>query len=77
MDEWFLDGKEVPVTHPLSFERAGREMCFNRIRPELRMPDANLHFPKADTTPYRNSWDRVRCAVMQGGQGDVETLGVQ
>ena len=70
MDEWFLDGKEVPVTHPLSFERADGEMCFNRIHSELRMPDANLHFPKADTTPYRNSWDRVRCAVMQGGQGD-------
>ena len=72
MDEWFLDGKEVPVTHPLSFERADREMCFNRIRPELRMPDANLHFPKADATPYRKSWDGVRCAVMQGGQGDVK-----
>ena len=72
MDEWFLDGKEVPVTHPLSFERADREMCFNRIRPELRMPDANLHFPKADTAPYRKSWDGVRCAVMQGGQGDVK-----
>ena len=72
MDEWFLDGKEVPVTHPLSFERADREMCFNRIRPELRMPDANLHFPKADTAFYRKSWDGVRCAVMQGGQGDVK-----
>ena len=72
MDEWFLDGKEVPVTHPLSFERADRELCFDRIRPELRMPDANLHFPKADTTPYQKSWNGVRCAVMQGGQGDVK-----
>lgn len=72
MDEWFLDGKEMPVTHPLSFERADREMCFNRIRPELRMPDSNLHFPKANTAPYRKIWDGVRCAVMQGGQGDVK-----
>jgi glucosamine-6-phosphate deaminase len=72
MDEWFLDGKEVAVTHPLSFERADRELCFNRIRPELRMPDSNLHFPKADTTVYRKSWGGVRCAVMQGGQGDVK-----
>ena len=72
MDEWFLDGKEVSVTHPLSFERADRELCFNRIRPELRMPDMNLHFPKADTTAYRKSWNGVRCAVMQGGQGDVK-----
>ncbi len=72
MDEWFLDGKEVPVTHPLSFERADRELCFSRIRPELRMPDTNLHFPKADTAPYRKSWNGIRCAVMQGGQGDVK-----
>ena len=36
------------------------------------MPDSNLHFPKADTKPYRKSWDGVRCAVMQGGQGDVK-----
>ena len=74
MDEWFdtETGREVPVTHPLSFERADREMCFSRIRKELRMPDSNLHFPKADTTSYRKSWDGVRCAVMQGGQGDVK-----
>ncbi|MBI5387278.1 MAG: glucosamine-6-phosphate isomerase [Verrucomicrobia bacterium] len=73
MDEWFLDGKEAPVTHPLSFERADRELCFKRIRRELVMPDTNLHFPKADTAAYRESWDAgVRCAVMQGGQGDVK-----
>jgi glucosamine-6-phosphate deaminase len=72
MDEWYLDGREMPVTHPLSFERADRELCFGRIRRELRMPDAQLHFPKADTTPYRRSWEGVRCAVMQGGQGDVK-----
>ena len=73
MDEWFLDGKEAPVTHPLSFEKADREMCFSRIRKELVMPDANLHFPKGDTSAYRKSWDAdVRCAVMQGGQGDVK-----
>ncbi len=73
MDEWVVDGREVPATHPLSFEKADRELCFDRIRPELRMPDANLHFPKADTTAYRQSWDAgVRCAVMQGGQGDVK-----
>ena len=73
MDEWFLDGREVPTSHPLSFEKADRELCFNRIRKELRMPDANLHFPKADTSAYRKSWDAgVRCVVMQGGQGDVK-----
>jgi glucosamine-6-phosphate deaminase len=72
MDEWFHEGAEVPVTHPLSFERADRDLCFSRIRRELRMPDANLHFPKADTRAYRKSWTGVRCAVMQGGQGDVK-----
>ncbi len=75
MDEWFdpATGRETPVTHPLSFERADRALCFSRIDRRLRMPDAHLHFPKADTAPYRKSWDAgVRCAVMQGGQGDVK-----
>jgi glucosamine-6-phosphate deaminase len=73
MDEWLVDGKEIANTHPLSFEHADRELCFNRIGQELRMPEANLHFPKADTTAYRASWESgVRCAVMQGGQGDVK-----
>lgn len=75
MDEWFDDktGREVAVTHPLSFERADRELCFNRIPRQLRMPDAHLHFPAADTHEYRATWDAgVRCAVMQGGQGDVK-----
>ena len=37
------------------------------------MPDEHLHFPKGDTSAYRTSWDSgVRCAVMQGGQGDVK-----
>jgi glucosamine-6-phosphate deaminase len=75
MDEW-LDGdtgREVPLSHPLSFERADRELCFNRIRRGLRMPEDHLHFPKADPHLYRQSWDvGVRCAVMQGGQGDVK-----
>lgn len=75
MDEWFdtETGREVPVTHPLSFERADREMCFDRIPRRQRMPDAHLHFPKADTAAYSKSYDAgVRCAVMQGGQGDVK-----
>lgn len=75
MDEWFdpSTGREVPASHPLSFERADRHLCFNRIDRRLRMPDAHLHFPKADTAEYRKSWDTgVRCAVMQGGQGEVK-----
>jgi glucosamine-6-phosphate deaminase len=73
MDEWFLGGREAPPTHPLSFEKADRELCFSRIRKDLVMPDANLHFPKADTAAYRKTWAAgARCAVMQGGQGDVK-----
>lgn len=73
MDEWHDGEREVPATHPLSFEKADRELCFERIRPELRMPDSQLHFPKADTGAYRASWEAgVRCAVMQGGQGDIK-----
>jgi len=73
MDEWYLDGREVPASHPLSFERADRELCFDRVRPELRMADANLHFPKADRlAEYTASYDKVRCVVMQGGQGEVK-----
>jgi len=72
MDEWFDGKKEVPVDHPLSFEKADREMCFNRIDRRLRMPDENLHFPKANIKPYCDSWEGVRCAVMQGGQGDIK-----
>jgi glucosamine-6-phosphate deaminase len=72
MDEWFMDGEEVSPDHPLSFEKADRELCFNRIRKELVMGDENLHFPKGDTTAYRKSWEGVRCAVMQGGQGDIK-----
>jgi glucosamine-6-phosphate deaminase len=72
MDEWYANGAEVPVTHPLSFERADRELCFNRIQRKLAMPEKNLHFPKATLTAYKKSWDGVRCAVMQGGQGDTK-----
>ena len=72
MDEWIGDdGKEVPLNHPLSFERADRELCFNRIK--RGFPENNLHFPAADTRRYINSWNgTIRCAVMQGGQGDIK-----
>ncbi|MGA0409956.1 MAG: glucosamine-6-phosphate isomerase, partial [Limisphaerales bacterium] len=72
MDEWCVDGKEVDVSHPLSFERADRELCFNRIARSRRMPEEHLHFPKADTRDFLGSWEGVRCALMQGGQGDVK-----
>jgi glucosamine-6-phosphate deaminase len=58
MDEWYDEhtGKETPVTHPLSFEKADRELCFNRIDKKLRIPEAGLHFPKGDVSDDVKSW---------------------
>ena len=73
MDEWFIGGREAPVTHPLSFARADLELCFNRISPKLRMPDSHLHFLTSRSIPeYVRSYDQARCLVMQGGQGEVK-----
>ncbi|MEE2706468.1 MAG: glucosamine-6-phosphate isomerase [Planctomycetota bacterium] len=72
MDEWVLDDREVPEGFSLSFARADRELLFNRVRPELQMPESNIHFPKADPTEYIASWESARCVVMQGGQGEVK-----
>ncbi len=73
MDEWYRDGTDVPVTHPLSFAWADLELCFNRIDPKLRMPQENLHFIRADNIrAYSASYDQARCLIMQGGQGEVK-----
>jgi len=72
MDEWVVNGKAAPMDFALSFARADMELCFNRIRPDLRMPMENIHFPTEDPAEYMASWDRARCVVMQGGQGEVK-----
>ena len=72
MDEWVIDGKAVAADHALSFKRGDMELCFNRIRPDLRMPEENLHFPIEELDEYMASWDKARCLVMQGGQGEVK-----
>jgi glucosamine-6-phosphate deaminase len=73
MDEWYVDGREVPVTHPLSFARADMDLCFRRIDKKLRMPDAHLHFIEAGKIDeYSRSYDKAKCLTMQGGQGDVK-----
>jgi glucosamine-6-phosphate deaminase len=72
MDEWTENGKAVLATHPLSFQKADMEMCFNRIDKRLRMPDSQIHFPVGDLDAYSRSYDQVRCIVMQGGQGEVK-----
>lgn len=72
MDEWVVDGREAAEDFPLSFARADMELCFNRIRPELRMPRENIHFPTANPREYIESYRQARCVVMQGGQGEVK-----
>ena len=73
MDEWYIDGREVAVDHPLSFARVDLELCFNRIEQSLRMPEENIHFPSADNLDaYSRSYDEYRCCIMQGGQGEVK-----
>jgi glucosamine-6-phosphate deaminase len=72
MDEWVVNGREAPLDFPLSFAKADMDLCFNRIRADLRMPRENLHFPAADPSEYLRSWQQVRCVVMQGGQGEVK-----
>jgi glucosamine-6-phosphate deaminase len=72
MDEWVVDGKAAGLDFPLGFARADMELCFNRIRSDLGMPPENLHFPAVDPAEYIASWDRARCVVMQGGQGEVK-----
>jgi glucosamine-6-phosphate deaminase len=72
MDEWVENGKPVPTSHPLSFARADKTMCFDRIDRKLRMPELNMHFPTGDLDAYSRSFDQIRCVVMQGGQGEVK-----
>ena len=72
MDEWIVDGVAVPPDFPISFAKADMEMCFNLIREDLRMPLANIHFPSERIEEFTATWDGVRCAVMQGGQGEVK-----
>ena len=72
MDEWVIDGKTVDANHPLSFAKADKELCFDRIDKSLRIPEKNLHFPSGDLEAYSKSYDDIRCVVMQGGQGEIK-----
>jgi glucosamine-6-phosphate deaminase len=72
MDEWVEGAEPVPISHHLSFAKADMELCFRRIDKKLAMPAANLHFPTGDLAAYGASFDSVRCAIMQGGQGEVK-----
>ena len=65
MDEWVVDGKEVGLDFPLSFAQADMDLCFDRIRPELRMPVENIHFPQAASlTPAGDKFCRLGLGKM-------------
>jgi glucosamine-6-phosphate deaminase len=72
MDEWVIDGQEVPISHPLSFARTNLQLCFDRIEKHLAMPREQMHFPTSQPARYTESFSQVRCAVMQGGQGEAK-----
>ncbi|MDD5598353.1 MAG: hypothetical protein PHV82_10445 [Victivallaceae bacterium] len=72
MDEWMVDGKAADIDFPLGFAKADMDLCFNRIRPELRMPAENMHFPSENPAEYIESWSKARCLLMQGGQGETK-----
>jgi len=72
MDEWMIDGKAADMDFPLGFAKADMDMCFNKIREELKMPMENMHFPSEDPTEYIESWGKARCLLMQGGQGETK-----
>jgi len=72
MDEWVENGVAVPPGHPLSFAKADKELCFDRMEESLRIDECNLHFPTGDLAAYSRSYDSVHCAVMQGGQGEIK-----
>ncbi len=72
MDEWIVNGKAVNMKFPLGFAKADMELCFNRIRKELRMPKENMHFPSEKPEAYMKSFDEAECLIMQGGQGSTK-----
>ncbi|MFA6816352.1 MAG: glucosamine-6-phosphate isomerase [Lentisphaeria bacterium] len=72
MDEWVVDGKAAGLDFPLGFAKADMDLCFNRIKKELRMPKENLHFPSEKPEKYIQSYKDVKCVLMQGGQGETK-----
>ena len=74
MDEWVVDGREVDAVAP-AVVRARRPRAVLRPHPagaaDARRQPALSRRPTS--AAYRESWNAgVRCAVMQGGQGDIK-----
>lgn len=53
MDEYCDDsGKPVPPDHPLSFKGEMRRLLFDRIDPELNIPEERIIFPSLENLPH-------------------------
>ena len=72
MDEWVVDGKEAGLRLPAELRPADMELCFNRIRPELRMPPRTSTSRRPTRRRTSRAGTQARCVVMQGGQGEVK-----
>ncbi len=67
----------LPAAHPLSFARADKELCFDRIKPELRMPRRHLHFPINDLAAYSRQLRPDPLRGDAGRAGRRQALGIQ
>lgn len=72
MDEYAdQDGNTAPVDWPGSFQKAMWSSFFSKIRPELRPPDSQIHFPTREALPDygRRIADLGGADVCYGGIG--------
>ena len=79
MDEW-VERRHGKCRSRIRFhfERADRELCFNRIRPELRMPDAQPALSRRPTRRATAQLGRRRAMRRDAGRaGRRQALGVQ
>ena len=65
---------KCPSTHPLSASRGPTASCASTASgPSCGCRTRTCISPRPTSTAYSASWDAgVRCAVMQGGQGEVK-----
>lgn len=63
MDEYCdWQGRAVSANHPLSFEGFIQQNLFNRLAPEIRMPEDHIHFPD----PLHLDWISERIQAVGG-----------
>ena len=68
MDEWIENDRPVSIDHPLSFAKADMELCFNRIRPELRMPDGEHSLSRSTSKRTRKATTRSAALSCKAGR---------